>query len=72
VAALAASLATYSVNAVQLALAFPDMHGGRWGAFLRFGSIFVVSQAPVAVAEALFTVLVTRALKAGDACDEGR
>jgi cobalt/nickel transport system permease protein len=72
VATLVASLATYSVTAVQLALAFPDVHGGRWGAFLRFGSIFAVSQAPVAVAEALFTVLVTRALKEGDAYNEGR
>jgi cobalt/nickel transport system permease protein len=72
VATLIASLATYSVTALQLSLAFPDTNGGVRASFLRFGSVFLVSQSPVAVAEALFTVLVTRALKEGDRDGEER
>lgn len=61
-ATLVASLATYSVTSLQLALAFPEAHAGVWASFLRFGAIFVVTQGPVAVAEALFTVWALRAL----------
>jgi len=62
IATIVASLATYSTTSLQLALAFPDAHGGVLASFLRFGAVFAVTQGPVAVAEALFTVLVVRAL----------
>jgi cobalt/nickel transport system permease protein len=61
-ATLVASLATYSVTSLQLALAFPDPHSGVFASFLRFGAIFTVTQGPVALAEAAFTVFTLRAL----------
>lgn len=61
-ATLVASLATYAVTSLQLACAFPDAEAGVAASFLRFGSIFVVTQGPVAVAEAFFTVFALRAL----------
>jgi cobalt/nickel transport system permease protein len=64
VATLVASLATYSVTSLQLALAFPDPAAGVSASFLRFGAIFLVTQGPVALAEAAFTVIALRALSA--------
>lgn len=61
-ATLVASLATYSVTSFQLALAFPDPHSGVFASFLRFGAIFTMTQGPVALAEAAFTVFALRAL----------
>jgi|YNPMSStandDraft_1061717.scaffolds.fasta_scaffold02505_3 cobalt/nickel transport system permease protein len=61
-ATLVASLATYSVTSLQLSLAFPDPHAGIFSSFLRFGAIFAVTQGPVALAEAAFTVFTLRAL----------
>jgi cobalt/nickel transport system permease protein len=61
-ATLVASLATYSVTSFQLALAFPDLHSGVFTSFLRFGAIFAITQGPVALAEAAFTVFTLRAL----------
>jgi cobalt/nickel transport system permease protein len=61
-AAALANLATYCTTAVQLALAFPDAQTGVPGALLAFGSIFAVTQVPLAVAEGLLTVLVVRLL----------
>ncbi|CAM5563485.1 Cobalt transport protein CbiM OS=Streptomyces fumanus OX=67302 GN=cbiM PE=3 SV=1 [Streptomyces fumanus] len=49
-------------TSVQLALAFPDPHSGFWGALGTFGSIFAVTQIPLAVSEGLLTVLVMRLL----------
>lgn len=63
-ATLVASLATYSVTSFQLALAFPDPHSGVFASFLRFGAIFAMTQGPVALAEAAFTVFALRALRA--------
>ena len=61
-AAALADLATYSTTAVQLALAFPDAQSGVAGALVVFGSIFALTQVPLAVAEGLLTVLVVRLL----------
>lgn len=63
-ATLTASLATYSVTSLQLALAFPDARAGVGASFVRFASIFALTQVPVALAEAAFTVLTLRALSA--------
>ncbi|MEU3277613.1 energy-coupling factor ABC transporter permease [Streptomyces antibioticus] len=61
-AAFAADLSTYCVTSVQLALAFPDPGSGFLGALGKFGSIFAVTQIPLAVSEGLLTVFVMRLL----------
>ncbi|MGJ7034391.1 energy-coupling factor ABC transporter permease [Anoxybacillus eryuanensis] len=57
-AAMMADLATYVMTSFQLALAFPDVTSGVWGAFLKFASIFAVTQVPLAITEGLLTVVV--------------
>lgn len=61
-AAALADLATYGTTAAQLALAFPDAQSGVLGSLVAFGSIFALTQVPLAVAEGLLTVLVVRLL----------
>ncbi|MBM7442754.1 cobalt/nickel transport system permease protein [Streptomyces sp. HB132] len=61
-AAFVADLSTYCVTSVQLALAFPDPSSGFLGALGKFGSIFALTQIPLAVSEGLLTVLVMRLL----------
>lgn len=61
-AAALGDLSTYCVTSVQLALAFPDPTSGVLGAVVKFGSIFAVTQVPLAVSEGLLTVLVVRLL----------
>ncbi|GAA3636463.1 energy-coupling factor ABC transporter permease [Streptomyces chitinivorans] len=60
--AFAADLSTYCVTSAQLALAFPDPVSGFWGALGKFGSIFALTQIPLAVSEGLLTVFVMRLL----------
>lgn len=55
-AAMLGDLATYCVTSLQLAAAFPDPAGGFTAALIKFGSIFAVTQIPLAVAEGLLTV----------------
>jgi cobalt/nickel transport system permease protein len=61
-AAALANLATYSTTTMQLALAFPDAESGVFGAVVKFGSIFAITQIPLAISEGLLTVLVVRLL----------
>lgn len=61
-AAFLGDLGTYTITSAQLALAFPDPTSGFAGAFATFGSIFSITQIPLAVAEGLLTVLVVRLL----------
>ena len=61
-AAALADLSTYCVTSVQLALAFPDAESGVLGAAMKFGSIFAITQIPLAISEGLLTVLVMRLL----------
>lgn len=61
-AAALGDLATYCVTSVQLAIAFPDPHSGFLGALGKFGSIFAVTQIPLAISEGLLTVLIMRLL----------
>jgi cobalt/nickel transport system permease protein len=63
-AAALANLATYVVTAAQLALAFPAASGGFGASFVKFGSIFAVTQVPLAITEGLLTVLVWNWLQA--------
>ncbi|XHX77521.1 MAG: energy-coupling factor ABC transporter permease [Stenomitos frigidus ULC029] len=57
-AATLENLLTYLVTAIQLALAFPAMQGGFLASFIKFSSIFAVTQIPLAITEGLLTVLV--------------
>ena len=48
-AAALGDLATYLVTSVQLALAFPDPVSGFVGAVAKFGSVFAITQIPLAI-----------------------
>ena len=61
-AAALGDLATYLVTSVQLALAFPDPVSGALGAVIKFGSVFALTQVPLAVIEGLLTVVVVNLL----------
>jgi len=58
---LAASLAdwaTYLVTSIQLALAFPSATGGIVGSFYAFGTVFAVTQVPLAIIEGVVCALI--------------
>ncbi len=57
-AAALANLTTYVVTSLQLALAFPAEAGGVLASFVKFASIFAITQVPLAISEGLLTVLV--------------
>ncbi|MBD0381647.1 energy-coupling factor ABC transporter permease [Paenibacillus sedimenti] len=57
-AAAIADLSTYVVTSVQLSLAFPAGYGGIAASFLKFGSIFAMTQIPLAISEGILTVLI--------------
>ncbi|WP_373600539.1 energy-coupling factor ABC transporter permease [Paraclostridium bifermentans] len=57
-AAAIGDLATYTVTATQLALAFPDPAGGIMGSLVKFLGVFFMTQIPIAIAEGLLTTLV--------------
>jgi cobalt/nickel transport system permease protein len=62
-AAALANLTTYVVTSLQLALAYPDPVGGFTASFVKFGTIFAVTQIPLAISEGLLTVLIFNALQ---------
>lgn len=66
-AAALADLATYVVTSAQLALAYPDAVGGFAASFAKFGTIFAVTQIPLAISEGILTVLIFNALQANAA-----
>ncbi len=70
-AAALADLATYVVTSLQLALAHPDPAGGIMASFVKFGTIFAVTQIPLAISEGVLTVLIFNALQT-NAADELR
>ena len=61
-AACLGDLLTYVTTSVQLAWAFPDATGGFMASFVKFASIFAVTQVPLAISEGLLTVLIFNAL----------
>ena len=63
IAAFIGDLFTYVVTSFQLGLAFPDPSAGIGGAFLKFLSIFAVTQLPLALIEGLITLAVIIALE---------
>lgn len=62
-AAALANLLTYVTTSLQLALAFPDPVGGFIASFIKFGTIFAITQIPLAISEGLLTVLIMNALR---------
>lgn len=62
-AAALADLSTYVMTSVQLALAYPDAVGGFGTAFVKFGTIFAITQIPLAISEGILTVLLFNALQ---------
>lgn len=63
IAALLSDLATYFTTSVQMALAFPAPEGGVLESFVKFVSIFAVTQVPLAIAEGILTVIVFNLLE---------
>ena len=61
-AASCADLLTYVTTSAQLALAFPDPAGGFAASFVKFATVFAVTQIPLAISEGLLTVVVMNAL----------
>lgn len=62
-AAALGDLATYVTTSLQLALAFPDPAGGFAASFIKFSSIFAITQIPLAISEGILTVLIFNALR---------
>jgi cobalt/nickel transport system permease protein len=62
-AAALADLLTYVMTSVQLALAYPDPVGGFGAALAKFGTIFAITQIPLAISEGILTVLIFNALQ---------
>uniref|UniRef100_A0A7V4CP11 Cobalt transport protein CbiM n=2 Tax=Fervidobacterium TaxID=2422 RepID=A0A7V4CP11_FERPE len=61
-AAFLADFSTYVVTSLQLALAFPSKEGGILGSFLKFGSVFIVTQIPLAIFEGILSIFAYRFL----------
>ena len=59
VTAALANLVTYTVTSLQLALAFP-VDGSIIAAFTAFGTIFAVTQIPLAIIEGIICALVAK------------
>lgn len=57
-AAALGDLATYTITALQLALAFPDPTGGIMGSAAKFLGVFFMTQIPIAIAEGLLTTII--------------
>jgi cobalt/nickel transport system permease protein len=70
-AAALANLTTYIVTSVQLALAYPDPVGGFMASFVEFGTVFAITQIPLAISEGILTVILVNALM-GTASNELR
>lgn len=61
-AAFLADFSTYVVTSFQLALAFPSKEGGILGSFLKFGSVFIVTQIPLAIFEGILSIFAYKFL----------
>lgn len=57
-AGMLGDLATYLVTSIQLALAFPSTTGGVLHAFIKFVSIFAITQIPLAIVEGIITIII--------------
>lgn len=57
-AAAIGDLATYTITAIQLGLAFPDPSGGILMSIGKFLGVFFMTQIPIAIAEGLLTTVI--------------
>lgn len=57
-AAMIGDLATYLTTSVELALSFPAHTGGVLASFIKFFSIFAITQIPLAIVEGILTVII--------------
>lgn len=57
-AAALGDLATYFTTSAQLAFSFPAANGGVTAAFIKFASIFSITQIPLAIIEGIVTVII--------------
>lgn len=55
--AFLADIATYLMTSIQLGVVFPDPSTGFVGSLIKFSSVFMLTQLPIAVAEGLLTVI---------------
>ncbi|MCQ6274258.1 energy-coupling factor ABC transporter permease [Bacillus sp. V3B] len=62
-AAMLGDLSTYMITSIQLALAFPSEVGGFITSFVKFSSVFSITQIPLAISEGLLTVIVMNLLR---------
>ncbi|MDK2564975.1 energy-coupling factor ABC transporter permease [Romboutsia sedimentorum] len=74
ISAALGDLCTYTITALQLALAFPDATGGVMVSAAKFLGVFFMTQIPIAIAEGILTTVIynlitTREGKEVD-CDE--
>lgn len=63
ISACLGNLSIYLTTSFQLALAFPDQKGGIIISLVKFSSIFAITQIPLAISEALLTVLIVNFLQ---------
>lgn len=61
-AAFLGDIVTYLCTAGQLAAAFPDPAGGFGVSYIKFVSIFAITQIPLAISEGLLSVVVYNSL----------
>jgi cobalt/nickel transport system permease protein len=61
-AATLGNLSTYLVTSLQLALAFPLETGGISASFIKFCSIFALTQLPLAISEGILTIVIFNVL----------
>jgi cobalt/nickel transport system permease protein len=62
-AAALGDLATYCVTSFQLGMAHPSEVGGVAASIAKFGSIFAITQIPLAIIEGILTVVVVMGLE---------
>lgn len=55
-------LLTYVVTSIQLSICYPSEIGGIGASFIKFASVFAVTQFPLAISEGLLTVVIFRGL----------
>jgi len=57
-ASFTGSLFTYLVTSIQLAVAFPDASGGWQASLIKFGTLFGLTQLPLAIIEGILTLWI--------------
>lgn len=57
-AAALGNLSTYVVTSIQLGVAFPSASGGVLESVAKFGTVFALTQIPLALAEGIMTVIM--------------